>query len=105
MADLKPQGLVGIYQAEPAPSPLTKPYSLTAKYDAAAGEGEQTTDLSQDYRIVWQENDKRFNALQRLIDLIPKLLSLLARCKVLTIQITRFLFQMGRSNAWRKAVM
>lgn len=41
MADLKPQGLVGLYQVEPAPSPLTKPYSLTAKYDAAAGGGEQ----------------------------------------------------------------
>ncbi len=41
MEDLRPQGLVGLYQVEPAPSPLTKPYSLTAKYDAAAGGGEQ----------------------------------------------------------------
>lgn len=42
MADLsKPQGLTGLYQVEPAPSPLTKPYNLTAEYDAAAGGGEQ----------------------------------------------------------------
>lgn len=43
MADLsKPRALIGLYQVEPEPSPLTKPYSLTAKYDGVAGDDSVT---------------------------------------------------------------
>ena len=41
MADYKPFSLSITYVSNPAPSPLTKPFNLVARYDATAGDSTQ----------------------------------------------------------------